>query len=303
MNITLTPGLSQRGAGMTARELPGPVGVELTGLDLNRPLAPEMLSTLSLLAARRGVLVFPGQALSAQAQLDFSAQFGPLEEFGEQGHHGNPERRIFRVSNQGDGYNVGHYWHMDGAPRPRPTAISTLQAVEVPDAPLTHTRFAHAGAAWAALPAEWQARLLGRHWSLATRVDVAIARSHPVTAEPMLTLPLRFPASWADEAELRAALTHLNRDIRPRVLGLSEGESEAWLTALVRHLSGNPGWVYSHPWRPGDLLLWDQRTVYHHAEASAARRVLHRSAVKGTASPAWQPLRARHREPREAICA
>jgi hypothetical protein len=42
--------------------------------------------------------------------------------------------------------------------------------------------------------------------------------------------------------------------------------------------------VYTHRWRPGDLVMWDNRCVLHRGrpwDESAYRRVMHRTTVAG----------------------
>ena len=47
--------------------------------------------------------------------------------------------------------------------------------------------------------------------------------------------------------------------------------------------------MYTHRWRPGDLVFWDNRCLLHRAvanyEMGTHRRVLHRLVIKGTARP------------------
>ena len=56
--------------------------------------------------------------------------------------------------------------------------------------------------------------------------------------------------------------------------------------ALVRELSGfciRPEHMYSHKWRKGDLVIWDNRSVLHRGRTydPNARRVMHRATVAG----------------------
>lgn len=274
--------------GVAVERYAGPVGAELRGIDAAVPLTQPQVAGMARLLAERGVIVLRGQHLTPLQQIAFSAQFGELETFADQSESGNPQREIFRVSNRGDGYDVGHYWHSDGSTRPKPTAISTLLAVEVELAPeASGTRFLSAVAAYAELAPTLRQALAPLHWNLATRAAAPLVRRHPVSGAPLLWLPLRFPAVAGGDAELTAALAALNRDIRPRVDGMHEADSQRLLFQLVRHLTGTPEWEYTHAWQPGDLLLWDQRSVYHHAGASPRRRVLHRTAVRGTPALAY----------------
>ena len=58
----------------------------------------------------------------------------------------------------------------------------------------------------------------------------------------------------------------------------------AFLNRLLRRATG-ADFIYTHKWRKGDLVLWDNRSLLHRAVANfdmeSQRRVLHRTVVKG----------------------
>ena len=60
----------------------------------------------------------------------------------------------------------------------------------------------------------------------------------------------------------------------------------ALLAELLAHAT-QPEFVYTHHWRPGDVVIWDNRALLHRAlanyEMGRHRRVLHRTVVRGTA--------------------
>src|SRR5207248_5809137 len=70
-----------------------------------------------------------------------------------------------------------------------------------------------------------------------------------------------------------------------RIHGLPGGEGAALLDELLEHATQRK-FVYVHRWRPGDLIMWDNRCLLHRVVADAAmrqyRRVMHRSVVKGS---------------------
>ena len=49
------------------------------------------------------------------------------------------------------------------------------------------------------------------------------------------------------------------------ILGLSETERLAVVEQMSRHLFDYEGLSYRHHWRPGDLMVWDNRRVIHSA--------------------------------------
>ena len=51
------------------------------------------------------------------------------------------------------------------------------------------------------------------------------------------------------------------------VVGMPQAEAAPLLDALFEHAL-NPNFQYLHSYRVGDLVIWDQRSVWHKAEAA-----------------------------------
>jgi alpha-ketoglutarate-dependent taurine dioxygenase len=66
---------------------------------------------------------------------------------------------------------------------------------------------------------------------------------------------------------------------------MPEAKGVALLDRLLAHTT-QPEFVYTHQWRPGDVVMWDNRCLLHRAmrnyEMDRHRRVLQRTVVKGT---------------------
>ncbi|MCX4537821.1 TauD/TfdA family dioxygenase [Streptomyces sp. NBC_01669] len=63
---------------------------------------------------------------------------------------------------------------------------------------------------------------------------------------------------------------------------LAEKESRALLEELLEHTTSAP-YVYSHRWKQGDLVVWDNLAALHTAspcDSSRHRRLLYRAAVR-----------------------
>jgi taurine dioxygenase len=82
-------------------------------------------------------------------------------------------------------------------------------------------------------------------------------------------------------------MLYLGRRRNAYLVGLELAESEALLDALWAGID-DPAIAYTHRWRAGDLVLWDNRCTMHRRDAfdPAARRIMHRTQVKGVAPPA-----------------
>ena len=64
--------------------------------------------------------------------------------------------------------------------------------------------------------------------------------------------------------------------------GLAVEESQAILAFLFKHMTQD-AFVYRHRWRPGMVLMWDNRCTAHFAEGGydGHLRVMHRTTVAG----------------------
>jgi alpha-ketoglutarate-dependent 2,4-dichlorophenoxyacetate dioxygenase len=70
------------------------------------------------------------------------------------------------------------------------------------------------------------------------------------------------------------------------VVGLPP-EAGVALIATVNAHATLPQYVYSHPWRAGDLVMWDNRAVLHRAtpyDSVRYKRLLQRTTVAGDAA-------------------
>ena len=82
-------------------------------------------------------------------------------------------------------------------------------------------------------------------------------------------------------------MLYLGRRRNAYIDGLPLDESEALLDELWTYATG-AAIAWAHHWRPGDLVLWDNRCTMHRRDPfdAASRRVMHRTQVKGAAPPA-----------------
>ena len=142
----------------------GPLGAEVLGLDLSRPLGREDFARIHRAHLDHHVLVFRDQRITPQQHVDFSRRFGPLQIHVLRNFHlaGHPE--ILIVSNIKDAAgqpiglgDAGHYWHSDLSYKDKPSLGSLLHAQELPNVG-GDTLFADQYAAYDALPEATQQR-------------------------------------------------------------------------------------------------------------------------------------------------
>jgi len=270
------------------------VGAEVRGVDLARAGAAE-IEAIKDAWYRHDVLVFRGQRLSDDDLLAFSRHFGALDPPPNQGAGrksppGYPE--VYVVSNVRDasGEPIGALgdgeaaWHTDMSYTPAPPDASMLYSLEIPAAG-GDTCFAGMKAALAKLPPALVARVKdldikhdGTYDSGGTLRKGLTAsddpRNSPGTPHPVLI----------EHPESGARALYLGRRRNAYVIGLPLEESERLLDELWSYVEAS---VYRHRWALGDLVLWDNRTTMHRRDAfdPAARRVMHRTQIKGSGAP------------------
>jgi len=175
-------------------------------------------------------------------------------------------------------------WHTDMSYAPLPPDASMLYSLEIPPAG-GDTCFASMKAALAKLPRALAARV--------ARLDIKhdgtydsggyLRKGLAATDDPRASPGTPHPAV-IKHPESGARALYLGRRRNAWVVGLPLEESERLLDELWACVETS---VYRHKWALGDLVLWDNRTTMHRRDAfdPAARRVMHRTQIKGSSAP------------------
>lgn len=250
---------------------------EVTGIDLARTFD---VGAVQAAIDELAVLVFRDQQhLTDDGQIAFSALFGPVTR-SITVHREDTARRLKRdelsdISNLAeDGSRLAaddrkrqlqrpaHLWHTDSSFR-RPVGRYTFLAARRLPPGGGDTQFADCRAAYDALPTGMKARIAG------LEVVHSLARSRMLADAP--------PLSPQEAANLPPTVQPLVR-VHPRsgrkalylgshaesIVGWPEAESAALLGELAAQIT-RPEFVYSHVWREGDLVMWDNRCTLHRA--------------------------------------
>jgi taurine dioxygenase len=269
-----------------------PLGAEVTGLDLARPLADNDFAQIHRAHLDHHVLVFRDQCITPAQQVAFSRRFGPLQihvlhQFQLPGH---PEVLIvsnIRENGQPIGLgDAGHFWHSDLSYKERPSLGSLLHAQELP-AEGGDTLFANMHLAFDNLPAHLRAAVEGRsaeHTYLARYAE--LQQRNPwrpnLSAEQIAQVkPVVHPVVRTHPETGRKAL-FVSEHFTTRIVGIPEDESRALLDALFAH-SVRPEHVYRHQWHEHDLVFWDNRSLMHLAAGTPdhLRRKMYRTTIEG----------------------
>lgn len=266
------------------------LGARIDGVDV-RAIGTETFAIIHQAWLDHQVLLFRNQSLTDEDLLAFSRRFGnldeaPIQENGKRFVEGHPE--IYVVSNVVEhGVAIGSLgageavWHTDMSYLPDPPKASALYALEVPEQG-GDTSFCSMSAAWAELPDRLRQRVAGlrvKHdgtYNSGGYVREGVTptgdpRSSPGTLHPLVCI----------HPDTGQPGLYLGRRRNAYIEGLSLDESEALLDEVWAEAT-RATLTWTHQWRAGDLVLWDNRATMHRRDAfdPTARRVMHRTQIR-----------------------
>jgi alpha-ketoglutarate-dependent 2,4-dichlorophenoxyacetate dioxygenase len=277
---------------------PGFAG-RVAGLDLSRPLSPDLVAAIEAAMDRYAVLVFPHQKITDEQQMAFTVNFGEIEnaaggnitrpdqtrldtkmnDVSNLDRDGKPlprddRRRLFNLGNQ--------LWHSDSSFRATPAKYSILSG-RVISTSGGNTEFADMRAAYDALdePTRLEVEdLVCEHSLLYSRGSLGFDE---ITAEERaMFTPVR----------QRLVRTHPNTGRKSlylsshagKIIGWPVPEARSFLRDLNEHAT-QKCFVYVHRWQPYDLVMWDNRQTMHRVRRFDATivRDMRRTTVAGDA--------------------
>jgi alpha-ketoglutarate-dependent 2,4-dichlorophenoxyacetate dioxygenase len=249
---------------------------EIGDVDLSRPIDDADFAAIKDAFWQYAVLVFPEQHLTPAQHLAFSAKFGPVEKERTLDPKATPSRltgefadisnlaadgKIWGETSRQRMYKAGNkLWHTDSSFKRLPSLCSLLYSRSI--APLGgHTEFADQRAAYDALPETMKNRLHGlivEHWIVHSRRrsgftefnEEEMTRLPPVPQALVRTIP------QTGRKSLYVA-SHAGR-----VFGMPDAEGRALIDELIAHVARRE-FVYTHRWRPNELVMWDNRCTMH----------------------------------------
>ena len=279
---------------LQTRPLQSCFGVELVGVDV-RKVDDAMFAEIVAAFEEHSVLLFRGQQIGDEEQIAFTRRFGPLETTirtinsvakvaPEISYLANvdAEDQLIPRGDKRNLFNAGNQmWHSDSSFKRVPAHASLLAAREVPPEG-GETEFASMRVGYERLPEATKQFLEGK-----------VAIHSFVYSRGLVSDGLMPPDHAAQVPPVPQALVRANpRNGRKaffvgshacEIVGMPTDEARALLRRLL-DLATEPDVVYTHRWRPGDMVMWDNRCVLLRGrplDETIYRRVMHRTTVAG----------------------
>ena len=279
---------------ITVRPINPDFAAEIGGVDLREPLDKTTVAEISDAINKSGVLVFHDQFITDEQQQAFSRNFGDLETTVRAYRKDFVPRldvHMADISNLDETNRVlpkndrrrlnalgNRLWHSDSSFKRIPARFSLLSARTIPDDG-GETQFADMRAAWDTLPDAMKRRVEGmicEHTQLFSRAKIGFTDWAPEEIEKMAPVPQVLVRTHPGSGRKSLFLSsHAGR-----IRGMEEPEARLLLMDLTEHAT-QPRFVYTHKWRVGDLVMWDNRCTMHRAREYDETKVrdMHRTTV------------------------
>jgi alpha-ketoglutarate-dependent taurine dioxygenase len=270
----------------TANKLSPTVGLEISGMrgaDLVDPVvADACLADLS----QHGVVIYREVDITDVDLVDFSRLLGDVVA-NPTAEHELPEIATITLNpTKTDAvlawYRQGNFlWHIDGATDEVPQRATLLTARQV-DPAGGDTEFASTYAAYEALPDTEKAEI--SNLQVVHSFAAAQRRAHPeASADDQARwdrVPSRVhPLVWTRRGGRKSLLLGATAG---EVVGMPTAKGQALLDRLLTW-STQSQFTLRHQWRRGDLVIWDNTGMLHHALPfePTSPRLMHRTTLVG----------------------
>ena len=264
--------------------LSGALGAEVRGANLAE-LSAEDLAEIREAFVEHVVLAFRGQTLTPDQQVALTANFGPVEPHplrSRAGREGHPEVLVLE-NKPGQAGARNDWWHSDISFGEIPPGASVLYCIKATEG-YGDTMFCNMYTAYEELSdglKRMLSPLTALHDSakLALRNNAADSDAQPIAEIPP---PAEHPVLRRHPKSGRLAL-YVNPYFTSRFSGMTPEESQPLLEYLYGQATRSEN-VYRHNWRPGDVVMWDNRCAMHYGVydySDESPRLMNRTTARG----------------------
>ena len=279
---------------MLIKNLGSTLGVEIFGLNLKKDIDKNIIGQVSDLLSQFSVVVIRDQNITNDQHIHFSEYFGDLE-VTKAGTNGSGSKLIILRNFDEDGNIVpatdrqrlnnlaNQEWHSDSSFKKIPSKLSILSAKMIPEKG-GNTDFLSMRAVYNSLPEKLKSNIEDKVcWH-----DYSYGRSkidaNLVTADEKKALPPVKQKLVLNNKKYGKSLyigAHCSK-----IDGMNDDESQNLLDEIYECIDYESH-VYTHIWKPYDLIMWDNRAVLHRAtpiKGKVEKRLMVRTTIAGEAS-------------------
>lgn len=243
-------------------------GAEVRGLDLRLPVGGSTAHALNQQFARYHVLVFRDQCMTPQQFARACQTFGDIMPQHHKQIRAAEDVEVYNIRNEeispGKYLIAGETFHTDHSDHQVPPKATALHAVRLPSKG-GDTQFVNMHNAYDDLSDEMKRRLDGLLAAHVFQSKYSPRALRPLDDEARRKLPP--PAMHAivrEHPDNKRRFLYLNPVRIESIVGMSDADALSLLTQLMEH-SAQLKYEYRHRWLPGDMVIWDNRSVMHQA--------------------------------------
>ncbi len=262
-------------------------GLEVHDIDLAR-IDDATFGTIRDLWQRDPLLLFRRQSLTENELLHFSRRFGKLDINigGNVPNERHPELLFISNLASQNGTALGGLsndelvWHTDQIYREQPASGSIFMGVEMPEG-AGATSFCNMAMAYDRLPASLKQQVDGKRAVCKYGAQNPLSTFMRAQTEKTFRRGTRSEAAEKDVDDRTPSVTHdmvlenrangqralyLSPNHTTEIIGLSEPEGRTLIDGLLAHALQD-AFIYTHAWRNGDIVMWDNARLLHRRDA------------------------------------
>ena len=242
-------------------------GAEVHDVDLTRVTSEIGFPEIRAAFERHSLLLFRDQHLDNAEHIKVAGLFGPIED-----REDNPENSPVMTNVGPDdkvvpeddlqiiGLKANMLWHTDSTFMPVPAYAAVLTAQTVPSSG-GQTEYASTRASFADMPEDLkerarQAVLRHRYSHSRAQISAELAEQNTFAKWP----DQLWRAIWTNPVTGEEAVYVASHACG--VEGMDEESGRALIDELIDFITRDE-YVYAQRWRPGDVMMWDERALLH----------------------------------------